>query len=236
MNIYIICILFAASFLALFAIGELLFHKLKIRSEYTRKFTHISGAFITLLFPVYLTSHWQVLVLSSLFALVLFVTDKFNLLQSVHSVKRITFGGFLFPVAIYISFLAFEYTKDYTYFYLPVLILAICDPAAALVGQAYPWKPIKIGSETKTLAGFLAFFVLAFALSSLWYFFIQPSIGPSCECIEGCHGVKKSSFMVVFAISSLSSVVEFISKKGVDNVSIPSVILLILYMFDLLKI
>ena len=222
MNIYLICILFAASFLALFATGEFFFHKLKVRSEYTRKFTHISGAGITLFFPVYLNTHWAVLVLSSLFALILFVTDKFNLLQSVHSVKRITFGGFLFPVAIYMSFLAFEYTKDYTYFYLPVLILALCDPAAALVGQAYPWKPIKIGSETKTLAGFLAFFVLAFMLSTAWYYFIgRPFI---------------DSFTIIFAISFLSSVVEFISKKGIDNVSIPSVILLILYMFDIGKI
>lgn len=230
MNIYIICILFAASFLVVFAIAELLFHKLKVRSEYTRKFTHISGAFITLLFPIFLSSHWQVLVLSSLFALVLFVTDKFNLLQSVHSVKRITFGGFLFPVAIYMSYLAFEYTNDFTYFYLPVLILALCDPAAALVGQAYPWKPIKIGSETKTLAGFLAFFVLAFIISFVWYFIIYPRLGIICL---GADGAPLFPFLMqILVISLFSSLVEFISKKGIDNVSIPSIILLILYVFD----
>ncbi len=234
MNIYIICILFALSFLVVFAIAELLFHKLKVRSEYTRKFTHISGAFITLLFPIFLSSHWQVLVLSSLFALVLFVTDKFNLLQSVHSVKRITFGGFLFPVAIYMSYLSFEYTNDFTYFYLPVLILALCDPAAALVGQAYPWKPIKIGSETKTLAGFLAFFALAFIISFVWYNIIYPRLYFICVYDTG---IMNSPFLIkIVAISFLSSVVEFISKKGIDNVSIPSVILLILYAFDHWKI
>lgn len=223
MELVVSCITFSISFLALFAIGEFLFHILKVKSEYTRKFTHIGGAIITLFFPIYLHTHWAVLILSALFGIILFVTGKLNLLQSVHSVKRITFGSFLFPVAIYISFISFEYTHNYSYYYLPVLILALCDPAAALVGQAFPLYPIKIGSETKTLSGFAAFFILAFILSTLWFVLVL-------------NYSFWSQILLILCISIFSSIVEFISKKGVDNVTIPSVILLILFLFELWKL
>lgn len=219
MELLLRCILFSLSFLSLFAIGEILFHKLKMKSEYTRKFTHIGGAMITLLFPIYLPNHWTVLILSSLFAAILFITDKYNLLQSVHSVKRITFGGFLFPVAIYMSFLAFEYKNDISYFYLPVLILAFCDPAAALVGQNFPFIPIKLGKETKTISGFLAFLILSITVCFIWYGQVM-------------HEDVNSKFLLIFTIASITSVTEFLSKKGIDNISIPAIVLSILFLFD----
>jgi len=219
MSTLIICILFSLSFLALFAIGELLFHKVKLKSEYTRKLTHIGGALITLLFPIYLPNHWTVLILSSLFGAILFITDKYDLLKSVHSVKRVTFGGFLFPVAIYISFVAYEYMNDLTYFYLPVLILAFCDPAAALVGQNFPFIPIKLGKETKTVSGFMAFIVLSIAICFIWYG-------------QFMHEDVSSKSVLIFTIAIVTSIVEFLSKKGIDNVSIPAIVLSILFLFD----
>lgn len=100
--------LLAVSFLFLFGMTELLYHRFKWKVELTRKIAHIGTGIITLLFPILLTSHWSVLLLSSSFLLLLSLTMRFNFLKSINAIDRTSYGSLLYPISVYGCFYAFD--------------------------------------------------------------------------------------------------------------------------------
>lgn len=202
----------AACFLALFAIAEVLYHVCKVKAELTRKLVHVGTGLLTMLFPVMLKNHWLVLLLCSSFALILILSLKFNLLRSINAIERESVGSIAYPVSVYGCYLAFDYFhQQYIYFYLPILILAICDPIAALIGKRWPKGRFKVGEGYKTVMGSGMFFLTAFILCVFWLPF------------AGVHLMLYS-----FLIASVSSITEAFSKKGYDNITIPLAVLIML--------
>ena len=113
-------LLLGIGFILLFVVSELLYHKANVKPENTRKFVHVSGGLISLLFPQLLHNHWYVLLLCSLFIVILYVTKQFGLLPSINRVNRVTRGSLLFPLAVYMCYLAFDFSgHDFKFFYIP---------------------------------------------------------------------------------------------------------------------
>jgi dolichol kinase len=201
-------ILLSGTFLLLFVLGELLYHKFSVKSELSRKFVHLGTGILTMLFPLLLSNHWFVLILCTSFLLILGLSLKFNLLQSIHKIDRKSYGSVLYPIVVYILFLFYANQEHLIYFYLPILILAICDPIAALVGKRWPLGKFKILKETKTLVGSLAFFVSSFVL---------------CVVVFLAFGMDHLFSLISAAIllSVATTIVEAASQKGFDNLFIP---------------
>ena len=209
----------AALFLLLFLIAEFLYHKLKVKSDITRKIIHIGTGIITLLFPVMLANHWLVLILCAGFALILILSLKFNFLKSINSINRISYGSILYPIAVYGCYLAYNYFgKELVFFYLPVLTLAICDPVAAFIGKRFPYGIIQIGKDRKTVAGFLAFFISSVAITLFLYYFLSPQY-------------FNNILFIAFLIAVSSAITELFSVKGIDNITIPASVLLVLTLY-----
>jgi len=163
-----------ALFLVLFAIAEFLYHKLKVKADQTRNIVHFGTGVLTLFFPVVLANHWLVLFLCASFALILIISVKFGLLKSVNSIDRISYGSILYPIAVYCCYLVYDYSgKEPLFFYLPILILAICDPIAALFGKRWPYGAFRIGKDTKTLMGAFSFFISSVAVSLILFYFLK---------------------------------------------------------------
>ncbi|MDQ3072558.1 MAG: phosphatidate cytidylyltransferase [Bacteroidota bacterium] len=209
-------LIFGAAFLALFGLAELLYHKMFVRAEHTRKMVHAVGGIIALLFPVYFTDHWPVLVLSAAFALMLLLSRSFKLLPSINAVDRHTLGSIMFPIAVYGCFLAYYYSGKVTFFYHPVLILALADPAAALVGKCWPSGTYRVGKETKSLSGSLAFFTVAVTASAL--------------ILARTNFMESEFWLVVFASAAVTTLTEGISRNGLDNLTIPLGALAVLWL------
>lgn len=231
--------IYAGLFLVLFTLGELLYHGLKLPVEITRKFVHVGTGVICLSFPIYLGSHWSVLILTLSFILILVVTMKKKWLPSINAVNRKTSGSFLFPVVIYTSWWAYSILgwNDYDgsnlhehfqvdswhngpqmYFFLPILILSISDPTAALVGKQFRLGKYKILGCTKTIIGSFAFLVTAFGLSIA--FLISHTESTS------------SALMIAGVIGFTTTLAEAFSQKGFDNLFIPSTTITVLYLFN----
>lgn len=209
-------IILAGAFLCLFSVAEFLFHFLKVKVELTRKLVHLGTGVLTLLFPLMLDNHWLVLLLCSSFALILVLSLKYNLLKSINAIDRESVGSIAYPVAVYITYLFYDnYRPNYIYFYLPILILAICDPLAALLGKKFPLGKYKVGKETKTIMGSSAFFVSAFSV----YVFL--------------FSLLNMSVLITYAliISIVATITEALSKKGFDNITIPFSVIICLYIF-----
>ncbi len=210
-------ILLAILFLSLFAIAEILYHRLNLKAESTRKIVHVGTGLITMLFPLLLQSQWSVLLLCACFGLILLLSLRMHLLPSINAIKRTSVGSLLYPVAVYICFIAYQHFHNLLFFYLPVLNMAICDPVAALVGNRWPVGKCKINNSSKTFIGSLAFFITSFILTiALFYFF-------SAEISE-----QKEVLMISFLIAFFSATTEAVSTKGIDNITIPVCVLIIL--------
>ncbi len=214
-------ILLAGMFLSLFAIAEVLYHKFHIEAESTRKIVHAGTGIITMLFPVLFQSQWPILLLCTSFTLFLLLSLRFHLLPSVNAIERASYGTLLYPLSVYICFLAYIYFHNILFFYLPVLIMAISDPLAALAGKRWPWKKFKIKSGTKTLMGSLAFFISSFILSIVLFYFFSPGIFK-----------QRNAFLIAMLIALPAAVTEAVSFKGIDNITIPVCVLIVLTLMN----
>lgn len=209
-------IILAGAFLSLFALAELIYHYFKVKAELTRKFVHFGTGILSLLFPLMLSNHWFVLALCASFALILITSLKFNLLKSINAIDRKSYGSLCYPLAVYSCFLIQSWYGEqsnfyggYLIYYLPLLILAISDPLAALIGKRWSWLPYKVGIGTKTMSGSLAFFGSALLISIAAFFAFQISL--SFELLVG-------SCLLIAGITAVS---ESVSRNGFDNLFIP---------------
>jgi phytol kinase len=195
--------------LILIIISELLHKKLRWPPEQSRKFLHVSGGLMCLLFPKIFSSHWYVLALSLIAFIILLITYQRKLLQSVHKTKRYSVGSVLFPIPVYLCFLTAELKAESIFFYLPVSLLAIADTAAEIGGYKWGSQSKQFFNGQKTLAGSLSFFITAVLVCGVWL------------------GVYNHSVQYIFItgglIVLLSTIAETVTLHGWDNLTVPAV-------------
>ena len=117
-----------------------------------------------------------------------------------------------YPVAVYGCFLAYELNEQkLILFYLPILILAVCDPLAALAGRRWPLGKYSVKGNQKSFLGSFVFALVAFLICI--FFFLNLNLEIS----------KILAYSMIIAITSSGA--EALSNKGFDNLSIPATVL-----------
>jgi dolichol kinase len=212
-------------FSALFALAEVLYHFLKVKAEYTRKITHVGTGLLTLLFPLYFHHLWQVVVICGAFLGLLALSLRFRFLPSINAIERKSAGSILYPIVVVIIFTFYIWMNEhgtifhsFIYFYLPVLLMAICDPLAALSGNAYKRKHPANG---KTWVGSIVFFAAACILS--WLLLDGYYYGDGGILITVLYAV---------CISAVATITERITGGGWDNFTIPVAVAASLYIIS----
>lgn len=219
MEIYVVFpLLLSMGFLALFGMAEYLYHIKKVKPEITRKLVHVGTGILTLLFPLLLTDHWQVLFLSGSFMSLLLASLKYRWLPSINDVRRVSYGSLLYPVSVYGCYLMYVFWGNgLITFYLPILTLTFCDPLAALVGKRFPAGQYRVGDGHKTVSGSLTFLVVAFLLAFGAFFMHSVGVISITEILL---------FSIVVALAA--TLAEAASGAGTDNLTIPASVLLAL--------
>lgn len=197
-----------AAVLTIFVLLEILGRRTRIKVESTRKIAHVLSGIVTLFFPSLFPLSVTVLVLSILFTLFMAISSKFHFLESVNGIERRSYGSIVYPVAIYLCFLVFRQKTEWIYYFLPVLILVVCDPLAALVGMNIKSTPYSILKNSKTVAGSLAFFIAAFIVSV-------------CLIHQLPHSQTVPVLIYSLTLAFTTTVAEGISPLGLDNLLIP---------------
>lgn len=210
--------IFLLMLVVLISISELLHRKFKVRSEQSRKFLHVSGGLMCLLFPSMFTSHWWLLALATIAFVILLITYKRKLLPSVHQTKRYSLGSVLFPIPVYLCFVFAEIQGDVLFYYIPVSLLAIADTSAEIGGNFWGHKTRNFFDGQKTFAGTLSFLFTSFIVCFVWLNVI--SLFPATEAI------KISLFVAV-----ITAITETITLHGWDNLSVPAVAIAVLWIF-----
>ena len=209
----------ASVFLSLFATGELLYHKLKVKAEFSRKFVHLFTGIFTFLLPELIGDYRIVFGLCLSFGILLYASKKYGFLKSINAIDRPSQGSLWYPFIIYGCYYTYHLSGQYIYFYLPILILAISDPLAALSGKRWPKGKFVIGCHTKTVIGSLVFLFSAFIISLF-------------AILIFCSMPILTAIYIAIVISGFTTISEALSRNGLDNFTIPASALLVLIFIE----
>ena len=221
-NLIILSFIYLIGIGLLLTFNELNYRRLAVSGEITRKFAHFTATLATVPFPYIFSSHWYVLVLALIFFAVLFITQYSKQLKSIHDIQRKSIGSYLLPLAIYVTFFISCMFHNKFVYILPMLILGICDPMAAVLGiniKNYNGRIKLFGHKfEKTWLGSGAFLFTSFIISVIALYFHHSAF-------------NLKTFLLAILIAATSTVSELFSWRGSDNLTIPLSVVLILVLF-----
>jgi len=161
------------------------------RHETTRRIAHVLACLYAIASHAALPL-WLFVLACSLFVLALVISRRMKVLTSVHTTRRASLGEVYLPVGIIISALAGALAADDAVFLATILVLALADVAAGVTGDL-------LRSESKTRLGSLAFFAVSLLV------------------VQACgFGVLLS-----LAVALVATLVERVSSRGTDNLTVP---------------
>lgn len=189
----------------LLAGAELWYRTRRPPAEWTRKLVHAGGGVAAAFLPWLFASHWTVLALTGVMA-VLLGTSLRHSLPSVTSVERSSRGELWFPIVVYLLFVI---GRHQPVFYLIALSsLAVSDTVAALLGRVYGRRAYMVEGNRKSLEGSAAFLIVTFLAVHLTLLLATPLERDVCV-------------MVALQIALLTASAEAISVGGSDNLVVP---------------
>ncbi len=221
-NQIVLTFIFLIAIAFLLVVGELIYRRFGLKGEITRKFAHFTATLSSITFPYLFNDHWYVLALASFFFIVLYISRHGAQLKSIHDIARKSVGSYMLPVSIYLTFLISYYLGNRFLFILPILILAICDPLAGILGLNLKKNNnnIKLFNIKlhKTYIGSGVFLFSSFIISIIALYFNRMIF-------------DLKTFWLALGIAVVATLAELLSFRGTDNFSIPVSVLLMLILF-----
>jgi uncharacterized protein (TIGR00297 family) len=207
--------------LLIVGLGELLFRLFPTHSL-SRKLVHALVGVAIALSPFVVERLEPMLLLGAIFLFFNGATHLLRWLPGMHAAQR-GWGTVLFVIGygLILLFCWVLFPEIRYAFTLAMLVLALADPAAALVGRAV--RPPRIWVGEKTVAGSAAMFGVAFLV-----------IGLSLYLLRSMDRLYWPDWMMLVAAlggAGVATAAEVLSRNGWDNVTVPvSVALLIGWM------
>jgi phytol kinase len=180
-------------FSAMFVLVEYIKRKYSISAELTRRVTHLVAGCYAIV-GYYCLDRLLFYVLFATFLIVVLYSQKHKLLTSVHNVRRTTYGEIFFPIAVILTSLIVGGHRDI--FLTSIMITAISDPFAGIVCD-FQKKP------HKTLLGYFVFIISALVIMLIT--------------------LPNQLWTVSLLVSVVLATVEWFSKYGSDNITVPIV-------------
>lgn len=183
----------------------------KLSAEATRKALHVTMSAVSLALPWLFHEAWPVIVLTGLAVGAMVAVRIVPLLRTevggvLHEVGRQSLGDVCFPIAVGALYLL---TADSPVLYaIPLLLLGLADPAAALIGVRHGLAPYKTEEGTKSREGSVAFAFVAFLCVHVPLLLFTP-VG------------RAEALWIAAIVAVLATIVEAVSWQGLDNLFVP---------------
>ncbi len=190
-------------FFSVFGLAEFLY-KIKIPTYITRKVVHIGGGLVTALLP-YFVKLDGVIILGVGFFLLLLLSKRKKILNSIHEVDHYSMGALLFAPSVIITALIF-WPINTLVFQGAILVLGLADGLAGIIGKRYGRNTYRI-IGMKTIEGSLTFFLVTLLVLS--------------GVLHSNHALSFDKVLILLGGSFFLTVVEAIFDKGWDNLFIP---------------
>jgi phytol kinase len=142
---------------------ELLWRLKMLRGEKSRGLVHVLVGSFVAFWPFFMSMRAiQIIALAML--VVIAISRKYHIFQSIHAVKRRTYGEFFFPISIGLAALI---TRTDLIFMAAILHLSLADGLASLVGTRWGGKTkYNFLGQTKSWLGTGVFYVISLGIIS----------------------------------------------------------------------
>lgn len=182
-----------------------------LESEVTRKGVHVLMGAVTLPFPWLFENAWPVILLGGVAAASLISIRTIpTLLEKIgivlHGVDRSSYGELYYAAAVVLLFVLSG--GDPILYGVPILLLGLADPVAALVGLHYGQVFYRTGEGVKTGEGSASFFLVAFFCVHL-------------PLLLATDTGRLESLLIAVIAGLLLMLLEAIAWHGLDNLFIP---------------
>jgi len=190
-------------------LSEILWYKKIIKNEVSRKFIHVLAGVWIAFWPYYLP--FGGIFILSWMALALLVYSRFaKLLHAMYSIQRKTYGGIFYALAI---ILVAYFGRQAWIFTISILLVALADSVAALVGTRYgktnSYKVFSLSYLKKSLYGTTAFILMTYVVIII-------------GVLAGGSDIIFANKMVVFLLLPVgATLLENTMPFGLDNLIIP---------------
>lgn len=185
----------------------------KIGKEASRKFIHIALCnwwFIAMYF--FTNAVWASIVPLS-FVIINYISYKKNIISVMERDNQDGLGTVYYAISLFVlAIISFGVLNNPLIGLAGILVMGYGDGLAAIVGRKISSKEYKVGSTKKTLVGSATMFIITFIILAIFLIDIQ--------------------FWYIKAIiaSIIITIVEAVSVKGTDNLTVPIITSGILYL------
>ncbi len=200
-----------AGMIVLLILAERIYRRHPQRAEALRKFIHLATGFAVLPAPWLFQSHLPILLITISFAAANLWSIRRGRLKSIHAVSRPSFGTFYYPLSFAVLLLLF-WERSVMILSIAFALMAFGDAAAGLVAQQFPQrKVLPLPWDQKSLSGCAAMFAASTLIAGIGLLVFHRSHALS-------FGV---GFSVAIAIGLLATAAETLSYRGSDNLTVP---------------
>ena len=191
----------------------------KASKEASRKFIHIMLANWWIIAMIFFDNIWIAGILPALFIIINYASYKFDIIKSMErdddSGEEKTLGTVFYAISLLIVvMLCFGFFKNTIIGLVGILVMGYGDGFAAIAGKSIKSKEFSILGGKKSLAGCSTMFIISLIIIScaLAYFNVQ-------------YWYIKSIIIAIVA-----TIFEAISVKGTDNLTVPILTTLMVWM------
>ena len=180
--------------------------------EVTRKYIHIMLSNIWFISMAFFDNYIIAAILPMLFVIINSLSYKFNLIKIMEREdKKEGIGTVYYAISLTVLSLVTFYINKPILALPGILIMGYGDGLAAVIGQKVKSKSFNILGSTKSIAGSATMFIVSLIISILIFSFI---------------GIEYL-ILKAFLIAIIATILEAISVKGLDNITVPLIITVI---------
>lgn len=180
--------------------------------EVTRKYIHIMLSNIWFISMAFFDNYIIAAILPMIFVIINSLSYKFNLIKIMEREdKKEGIGTVYYAISLTVLSLVTFYINKPILALPGILIMGYGDGLAAVIGQKVKSKSFNILGSTKSIAGSATMLIVSLIISILIFSFI---------------GIEYL-ILKAFLIAIIATILEAISVKGLDNITVPLIITVI---------
>lgn len=194
--------------ISIIAVFEFLYSQLNFPVKYTRKAVHIFVGLAVVASSFFIQSALPIMILTGLFSVTNLYMIRNRIFGSMHA-GSMSLGTFYYPLSIFCIAAVFWETQPIV-FRTGVLLLAIPDALAAIIGDKYGKRKFIVLDDSKSFIGSMTMFI------SGWIILYS-----GFDLLFADNIPLNILFALIVAVTV--TVAEIVSTNGSDNLSVPLV-------------
>lgn len=193
-------------------------------AEFTRKFIHIAVGMWSVGTALLFTNKWFAIIPPAAFIVLNAISYRRNTFAAMETGDKTNLGTIYFPISfVVIILLTFDVSK--AMMVAALMPLTWGDAFAAIIGKRWGRRTYTIAGATRSIEGSIAMFVFSFVSVLLVFLWMGPA------------AYNRIMWAVVFALvtAAAATLIESVSVRGLDNLTVPAVSLLALWLLNNLQ-